>query len=314
MAFGSEPPPGRRSEPTDRVHVDPLFRHSATRPCERNRGTLLVLAGPSAGEVATFDAGPATIGRAPDCELCVDDSAVSRYHAVCYRTDQGFVLEDLGSANGTWIAGRRLHRRAALEDGTRFLVGTTVLSFRTHDLFEQQATRRMRDHSLRDGLTRLWNRRYLDRRLREELSYASRHRCPLALVLLDLDRFKEVNDRHGHQVGDAVLQEVAGRIRRAVRPEDVVARYGGEELVVLSRGLEPLDALAAAERLRAIVAQSPFEGPDGPLRVSVSAGVSWTDGRDGVGRRELIARADQALYRAKDRGRNRVVGFEDAGG
>ena len=158
----------------------------------------------------------------------------------------------------------------------------------------------------RDGLTELFNRRFFDERLLEEVKRAERSGAALSLLLLDLDHFKRINDGYGHPVGDAVLIRVADVIRGASRLSDVPGRYGGEEFAIVLPET-PLDrAGEVAERLRADVEALDFSGVvDGSLRISVSIGVAeW---QPGLVPSALLRRADVALYDAKSNGRNRVV-------
>jgi len=151
-----------------------------------------------------------------------------------------------------------------------------------------------------DQLTGLRNRRYLMRHLAGQLRAGG----PLAALLMDVDHFKRVNDGHGHPAGDAVLREVAARLRENVRASDVVGRYGGEEfLVVMSAGL-PDDAFAVAERLRRAIAATPVPIAGGSLAVTASFGVAFA--HPGMAPETLLDAADAALYRAKAGGRNRV--------
>jgi two-component system cell cycle response regulator len=159
--------------------------------------------------------------------------------------------------------------------------------------------------SLTDGLTGLWNRRQLDLRAAEAMQVATRFGEPFALLLLDIDHFKGVNDRLGHQTGDAVLVEVAGRVASAVREVDVVARYGGEEFALLLPRTEPEGAALLAEKVRSLIADRPFQLESGDLTVTASIGVACHP-QHGGSVRELLAAADAALYRAKGAGRNRV--------
>lgn len=164
-----------------------------------------------------------------------------------------------------------------------------------------------------DALTGVANRKGFDRALRELATRSLEEGVPLALLVVDVDHFKQFNDTHGHDVGDAVLRLVAGRIRDGLREADVVARYGGEEFVVLMPGVGLADAIAAAERLRAAVAarrlRSRTDGSDLGA-VTVSIGVALY--RPGEPLDHLFRRADHALYIAKRTGRNRVVCGEDA--
>jgi diguanylate cyclase (GGDEF)-like protein len=155
-----------------------------------------------------------------------------------------------------------------------------------------------------DPLTLLHNRRHLQERLPEEINRAARRRRPLAATLLDLDRFKRVNDTHGHDVGDEVLVEFAERLRASSRASDVLARWGGEEFVVLLPRTTLCQATMVADRMRRAVAEQPFETSAGKQWVTLSAGVvAWRRGESDT---ELLRRADQAMYAAKQAGRNRV--------
>ena len=150
-----------------------------------------------------------------------------------------------------------------------------------------------------DPLTGLANHRAFHERLRDEVERARRHRRPLALALIDLDHFKDVNDRHGHQAGDEVLRETAARLRRRSRPEDLVARIGGEEFAWLLPESDALDAWKAAERARDAVAGVPFAGG---ISCTVSIGIAELSQAADAG--DLVRLADGALYWAKGNGRN----------
>lgn len=165
---------------------------------------------------------------------------------------------------------------------------------------------------LTDPLTGLHNRRYLDRRLKEELSRASRYHQPLSCLFIDADHFKDINDNHGHRAGDCVLRELASRIRSQLRASDVATRYGGEEFALLLPQTTLNEALLLAERVRLEVAGSPVETDDGTqIDLTVSIGVSQALPMLGKSRHEEVAEhllscADQALYQAKASGRNRI--------
>ena len=169
---------------------------------------------------------------------------------------------------------------------------------------------------LTDSLTGVYNRRYIDRRLLEEIGRARRQSYRISCMYIDIDHFKAVNDSVGHQGGDEVLREVAGRIKAELRSSDALGRFGGEEFVVLLIDADLSNATMVAQRIRASIANMPFELSSGELLpVSVSIGVATLDDfeRDhaieGVAQ-QLVAHADTALYQAKETGRNRVVSFD----
>jgi diguanylate cyclase (GGDEF)-like protein len=181
------------------------------------------------------------------------------------------------------------------------LAGTAILAVLGY------VTGRSADHlrhlSNRDALTQLWNRAALDDRMVEELERVRRTNQPLALLLLDVDHFKEINDRLGHAAGDHVLRRVGECLRRVSRVTDVAARYGGDEFALLAPGTTAVQALRLAERLRAAIATeaAPAEGG-----VSVSIGVAGVQPGQAATATELLAAADNELYGAKALGRNRV--------
>jgi diguanylate cyclase (GGDEF)-like protein len=162
---------------------------------------------------------------------------------------------------------------------------------------------RLQQDALFDAVTSLRNHRYFQVRLREELLRSDRTGRPTALVLLDLDNFKRVNDRFGHAVGDYVLSQVARVLEQNARSADVVCRYGGEEIAVILPETGPVEAAQAAERLRQMVEKR--NDRPGPA-VTVSAGVAAYPS-DAASSDALIAAADAALYQAKGAGKNRVM-------
>ena len=168
----------------------------------------------------------------------------------------------------------------------------------------------LRRISQTDALTGLDNRRHLEERLDEMFSYAVRYNEPLACVMCDLDKFKSVNDTHGHQAGDAVLRQLADILRHTVREVDRVGRYGGEEFMLLLPGTSIEAAKVFAERVRAAVEAAAFDVGDTTLSRTMSCGVAaWP--HPSIGSTDLLVKAaDDALYAAKEAGRNRVVLFD----
>jgi diguanylate cyclase (GGDEF)-like protein len=162
-----------------------------------------------------------------------------------------------------------------------------------------------------DPLTGIYNRRFMEQRLDEEISKARRYGFQLSVLLFDLDYFKRVNDEHGHQAGDQVLIEISTLINEQLRDSDILSRYGGEEFLIITPNTNPAEAALLAERLRARVEAQGFlkdhEGIQQPeLQLTVSIGLaSFDDSNDNQG--NLIANADRNLYQAKNDGRNRFV-------
>lgn len=165
-----------------------------------------------------------------------------------------------------------------------------------------------------DPLTGINNRRFFDQRIGEELDRSSRSDEPLSCLFVDIDYFKKVNDQHGHQAGDCVLIEVAQIVKKQLRSNDILARYGGEEFVVLLSNAPENKAVEVAERIRTAVEKSRFEcTPEQKLKASLSIGVGtfnpalFAEGSAHDAAPYLVELADQALYAAKNGGRNRTV-------
>ena len=279
----------------------------ASRPGQRDHYALVVLSGNQMGTIIPIVGEEIVIGRGPEAQLYLDEPTLSRLHARVFRKNGRVMVEDLGSTNGTFIKGEHIHGAVALEDGDRIALGGHVLlRFFVQDVVEARATLCLYESSVRDALTGAFNRRYLDERLIAEHSFAERHGLDLAVLMVDIDHFKLVNDQHGHAVGDAVLKVVAESIRRIIRPEDLFARYGGEEFVIVARAVDQRGAVILAERVRKRIEHLPL--PDnGPAGLSVSVGVAVaTPEQPFESPAELVAAADRALYVAKSEGRNLV--------
>ncbi len=277
--------------------------------------------------VLALDGG--TVGRGDDLGVRLTDPTVSRTHARIVYEEERFHLEDLGSANGTFLDGRRVQRRRRLPDSSRIRFGPhTVLQCNLVDEQGLASLREIHREMFVDTLTDTGNRRLLQQRLREEMAYSLRHHQTLGVLLLDLDHFKSVNDEYGHQVGDLVLAEVGRILLDSVREEDTAYRYGGEEFCVLARGVTVSGLKAMGERIRLAIEYFGLpvpgreEQPESTVRVTASLGGACLDpvemtvmstlggdafDDDSLTGNELVAQADQALYRAKNDGRNRVV-------
>jgi two-component system, cell cycle response regulator len=177
------------------------------------------------------------------------------------------------------------------------------------DLQEQllQAQEALREQATHDGLTGLWNRTSILEILQREAARAVREDAPLAVLMVDLDYFKKINDTYGHLAGDGVLRETARRLLENVRTYDAIGRYGGEEFLVVLPGCDESGGLAQAERLRECVGGEPILTSVGQIAVTCSLGLSWTGHPQLSATKELLRLADSALYAAKRTGRNRVA-------
>jgi len=185
----------------------------------------------------------------------------------------------------------------------RLRAGRRILDLQTQLMSAQEA---LRDQAARDPLTGIWNRNAVFDIFRRELSRAQREGSPIAIVMLDIDHFKTLNDTHGHMAGDAVLREFTRRITASLRPYDAVGRYGGEEFLVILPGCDLEAGARHAERLRNLLSEEPFDTSEGRHIATCSLGVAATSSSQLNDTDALIRAADGALYRAKRNGRNRV--------
>lgn len=235
----------------------------------------------------------------------------------------------VAGAAGTITARSILRPLGVLGEGVQRL-GSGQLSYRIPALGEDEVGRlaeafngmaqrleidqaALQELATHDGLTGLYNAREFYRRLGEEISRSARYGLSMGLLMIDIDRFKAVNDDFGHRAGDKVLVKVSGLIAGAIRPIDKVARYGGEEFVVILPQTAGADVLAAAERIRQTVAGETYPvGEDRTIKLTISVGAAAYPG-DSRSEEELIRRSDEALYAAKRAGRNTVRRWQKGG-
>lgn len=297
------PAVGRDADDTTRIGERGLA--TPAQGIHRRRPRLVFLAGTNVG--AVYPVGHGTVlGRAADVTIHVESDEVSRKHARIVEGAGGWTLEDLQSRNGTFLNGERVTKPAVLGDGDKIELGSgIVLRFAFFDELDETYHRMMYESSLRDGLTRAFNRKYFDERLDQEFAYSLRHGSALSLLMIDVDRFKQVNDTHGHPTGDSLLTQLAQQMMKIIRAEDVFARYGGEEFVILSRGIGLEAARGFGERVRTAIERFPFAHQDVKLAVTVSIGCAAVPEPEILQPPMLVEAADRALYRAKET-RNKV--------
>jgi diguanylate cyclase (GGDEF)-like protein len=297
----------------DRAQTLYISQPAERRPGASDGSAVLVLLYPPGPDLGRrFPLTPDrehVVGRLDDLDVPIDADSVSRRHARLYRREDGWCAEDLGSTNGTFVNDRRLDAPTALRDGDQIRFGGAIMKFLSGANVEAAYHEEIYKMSIVDGLTGVHNKRYFLEFLDRELSGASRYTLPLSLILFDIDHFKRVNDTHGHLAGDAVLKELARRLKARMRREDLIARYGGEEFacILVKTGIQ--GAMVFAEQIREIVQRSPFKyNEDVRLAITISVGVEVFRGSQMIPVEEMIRRADERLYAAKNGGRNRVVG------
>ena len=279
------------------------FMSTGRRPC------LVILAGAEAGKVIPLNPGSQTLGRTEESTVVVPHSSISRHHAeIIVQGVEKVWIRDLGSTNGTRVNGNALTDALhPLQPDDRIRLSKQVLlKYNLQDALEAELQQGLYSSAMRDGLTGAFNKRFLLDRLDEEFAHASRHGRSLAVLVMDLDHFKKVNDAFGHAAGDQVLVDVAALVQANLRTADLFARYGGEEFVVLMRDTDLNTATSVAERMRVSLAEEVTVFKGTPIRTTVSIGVTAMPPVRVGSAMELFVRADRLLYQAKETGRNRV--------
>jgi two-component system, cell cycle response regulator len=273
----------------------------------RQRELFVRLDSANAGEVWTLDRDEVSIGRHPDNIIAIDDQGLSRQHVRIRRVGGASIAEDLGSSNGTFVNGERITTKR-LENGDTIQFGPRVcFRFTVAGEHEERVLKQLYESSVRDALTQAYNRHYFAGQLGSELSFALRHGADLSLLLLDVDHFKRVNDTRGHLAGDHVLKAMSTLLNAQLRREDIFARFGGEEFVVLLRGVAIAGAAILAERLRVATEQLKLSFDNQEFGITVSLGCASLACCNRHDPESLVQRADGRLYQAKRDGRNRAV-------
>jgi len=278
--------PGRRAPPGSEVRADICFVVIIYSRDAQMLGHCHALRSSPA---------PTTVGRGVDNAIVLAADSVSRSHARFEKRADGWWVIDNGSTNGTYVNDEQV-QEALLRYGDHVKIGDTI--FKLVDASPSVGTGYTRSEF--DGLTGLNNRRHLVEQIDRELQAARSSGRPLALVLFDIDRFKQVNDGHGHLAGDQVLRELAQLMRQHVRPGDVLARHGGDEFAVLLPGTDLEGATALAEQIRTAVAAHAFTVDGNTISVTLSAGIAQANEDNctadrltsAVGRHLLAARLD----------------------
>ncbi len=265
---------------------------------------LIIIYGPDLGKRIALGTGAIEAGRSTKCDISIDQESVSRHHARIFWDGSAYRIRDLGSTNGTFLNDVPVTDHV-LSDGDQIKIGRTILKFMTGTNIEASYHEEIYRMMTYDGLTQIFNKRYFHEALEREISRCRRYCRELSLVLFDIDLFKQINDTYGHLAGDAILHELAAVVRVRLRREDVFARVGGEEFAVLTPEVGVVGAGEVAEKVRVVVESTAFRFEQHVIPTTISIGVAGWQAPDEVPDR-LYARADSALYAAKQRGRNRV--------
>jgi diguanylate cyclase (GGDEF)-like protein len=267
---------------------------------------FIVINGRAVGKMFKLAGNRMVIGRQPTNEILVDDEGVSRQHAFVERNALGLVLVDNASTNGVFVNGQRVQRHL-LQDGDKVQLGSSaILKFSYQDELEERAQKQLYESATRDGLTNCYNKKYFADQLKTEFAYYYRHNEPMSLCLFDIDFFKKLNDGFGHQAGDHVLKTLAALVQKALRTEDIFARYGGEEFGIIFKNTDGEKAFLVLERIRRQVEKHEFMDGDRRMPVTISIGIATLEHQNYPSPKALVKAADDYLYQAKGKGRNRT--------
>jgi diguanylate cyclase (GGDEF)-like protein len=269
---------------------------------------LIVVQGRNQGHIHWLSAASMRIGRDYTADITIEDLVVSRTQASVEVDADSVHIVDGGSRNGTFVNGMKLASGQALRLQRNDLVrmGGTELKFLPRGDREAYYMRTLEMRAQLDPLTKIYNKGYLLEEMEGEFARARVHATELGILVIDLDKFKLVNDTFGHDVGDQILVFATGVLSRVLSQHSTIfGRFGGEEFVVIVSGTTREEALELAEALRHVLGSDPATVGDKSIPVTCSIGVAWLeDATKDV--QALFRSADQALYRAKSLGRNRV--------
>ena len=277
------------------------------------RPSLLIVTEQDFGRQHFLQKDETLIGRDDGCDIRLQDERISRKHTKIvgdpgHKSGPYFKVIDLGSTNGTHVNDKRISE-ATLSDGDRLQIGGTVFKYSIRDVEEMELEEKIYRMATTDALTGLFSREYFRQQYSDTFRRSERYQRPFSLIMIDIDDFKTINDTHGHSTGDVVLEGVGRIILDLVRHEDCAARYGGEEFVILLPETDPEMARFPAERIRKSIEEYRFQTEDRRFSVSVSVGIAgFPDHASTMD--EMLEKADQAMYKVKRSGKNKVRVFQ----
>jgi diguanylate cyclase (GGDEF)-like protein len=290
----------------DRTIVEDKEKVFADKTKESN-ACLVIIHGSQLGKKYNIETEEMFIGRGETVDLRINEENVSRKHARISRKNDKVQIEDLDSTNGTYVNTKKT-KSTQLKDGDLILIGNTILKFISQDNIENAYHEVIYRLATLDGLTQVYNKKFLLECLYNEFSRSKRYRRDLAFLMFDIDHFKLVNDIHGHQAGDYILKKLASLVTRNLRKEDIIGRYGGEEFGIILPETDEAKAGQIAEKLRKLIEEVEFVHNEKTIPVTISIGVTSLAPMSTLYKNynDMIEHADQALYTAKRKGRNRV--------
>jgi diguanylate cyclase (GGDEF)-like protein len=274
------------------------------------KGYLTVIVGDQPGRVHALEEPTMTIGRGPECAIRLEGDGVSRNHARIVRHAGMYTIEDLGSTNGTWVDGNPATAKP-LQSSARIRIGThVVVRFNLLDDEEAALQQRLYDNVIQDTLTGAYNRRFFEHSLANEVAQAKRLNTALAIILLQIDDMKRINDYYTQAGGDAFLCKVTKLIQDAARPEDLLARIAPDQFGLIVRGVPMADAVSLSEKIRGSVEHLEVLWQSGDFSMcieQVTACLAVATFDDSLSADDLMSRAAQRLLAGREKGGNIVI-------
>jgi len=290
-------------EPTDTI-IAKVNKYS-DKDFEKKVPSLTYLVGDQVGRRIMLADDRVTLGRSPKATIMLRDTRVSRLHiAIAFDPDRGgYHIQDLGSSNGTRLNGTRISE-AILKDSDKILIGETMLRFGWSDVFDLQYQTEIDSLVNIDALTGLIVKRRFDEELDRYIAVAKSQGKGLAMIMMDLDGLKQINDTYGHSFGAYTIAETGALIKAAFEQKGLASRFGGDEFMVFMPNVQAEEARRIAEAIRSRVETHPYEKDGISLKPTICIGISNLKADDSM--TSLFKRADEALYMSKRSGRNKV--------
>jgi diguanylate cyclase (GGDEF)-like protein len=300
-------------DPFEKTVCDRIVKQQANEAKESEHSIILtIIAGNEIdfGKRFILENDRAGIGREVGNDIPLNDGKTSKFHCEISILRSGksidqIIIKDLASTNGILVNGKPVIQ-ATLKAGDKIQVGDTLLQLNYSDAIEKEYHAKLFNFAARDALTGLFNKRFIINELENHFRIARRSHRPFSIIMIDIDDFKQINDRYGHQAGDDYLKQLAVLFVSSLRDQDIIGRIGGEEFLAILPETALDGALQLAIRIRQNIEEFVLHLHDAAIRTTISSGVSQYEAKF-TDVKEFLDLADQALYEAKKSGKNKVM-------
>ncbi len=273
---------------------------------------LAIFIGKDSGKRHKLKPGTMTAGRSPQADITIDDDRISRVHCAIKWSDGTITIEDKGSRNGTYVDSHKVSH-AILSPGVSLQLGHSVMKIEYKDKAEIRFEESLIHRASTDALTSIFNRQHFISLALKEIAYARRHQQAVAIIMIDIDNFKRINDAYGRSGGDLVLAQLADLISEKKRAEELLGRYGGKKFIILPHGeVDKKGIYRQCERIREAIEKFKFCHAETCVQATISIGFHLDKPDNGKVESlidDLIDKAEPALYMAKEKGKNQTQAF-----